>query len=132
MNLVNERIGAETPEKGYFETIKDIFKIPTWVGMMGGKRNKALYFVGYQGDNLLFLDPHYEQEALRLTEGMESKNLDISTYTCTQPKLLDMTQLDTWLGIGFLVKNSEDFSQLKTQLKKLTTKHKEFSLVSFH
>lgn len=33
--------------------------------MLGGKPNFALYFVGYQGNDLIFLDPHFVQESLK-------------------------------------------------------------------
>jgi cysteine protease ATG4 len=34
------------------------------VGILGGKPNFALYFVGYQGNHMIFLDPHFVQDAL--------------------------------------------------------------------
>jgi cysteine protease ATG4 len=39
--------------------------MPQCAGILGGKPNFALYFVGHQGDNLIFLDPHYVQDALK-------------------------------------------------------------------
>lgn len=30
-----------------------------FMGAMGGKPGQALYFVGLQGDELIFLDPHF-------------------------------------------------------------------------
>lgn len=93
---------------------------------MGGKKNKALYFVGYQEDSLLFLDPHYEQESIEKTSWEDP---DVESYSCKMPKTLDMRHLDTCLGVGFYVKNSEDFDMLKRQLKSLKKKHKEYNLI---
>lgn len=34
------------------------------VGAVGGRPNSAFYFLGYQNDKLLYLDPHVTQESL--------------------------------------------------------------------
>lgn len=34
--------------------------------MLGGRKNEALYFIGYRGKQLLHLDPHYTQESVSL------------------------------------------------------------------
>jgi cysteine protease ATG4 len=36
--------------------------MPTSVGIIGGVPSKALYIVGHEGDDLIYLDPHYVQE----------------------------------------------------------------------
>lgn len=41
----------------------DILKIPQFNGMIGGKPSKALYFVGADGEDLIYLDPHYVQSS---------------------------------------------------------------------
>lgn len=39
-------------------------KIKASKGVIGGRPGKALYFVGtYNGDNMIYLDPHYVQPA---------------------------------------------------------------------
>lgn len=37
---------------------------------MGGRPDAALYFVGLQGDELIFLDPHLVQESVNHEEFM--------------------------------------------------------------
>lgn len=32
---------------------------PQFIGMLGGKKDEALYFIGYRGNALIHLDPHY-------------------------------------------------------------------------
>ena len=34
------------------------------MGAVGGRPNSAFYFIGYQNDKLLYLDPHVTQESL--------------------------------------------------------------------
>lgn len=35
-----------------------------FMGAMGGRPGQALYFVGIQGDELIFLDPHLVQDSV--------------------------------------------------------------------
>lgn len=49
------------------------------MGILGGKPNFALYFVGYQGDHLIFLDPHYVQDALKSDKDLQNEELK-NTY----------------------------------------------------
>ena len=52
-------------ESCYVEPIRYIFHWPNIVmGSMGGRPNQALYFVGLQKDELIFMDPHLDQEAV--------------------------------------------------------------------
>jgi cysteine protease ATG4 len=96
---------------------------------MGGKKNKALYFVGYEGNGLIFLDPHYVNDAIQKRDVEE---FDVSSYTCKTPKKLDMSSLDPCLSVGFLVKTADDFISLKNDLKKLKEDFKDASIVSIY
>lgn len=42
----------------------DLLEFKQSIGIIGGKPNKALYFIGREGlDKLIYLDPHYVQES---------------------------------------------------------------------
>lgn len=57
-------LGFQKIDKEYFEPIRFIFHEPNIVmGAMGGRPGQALYFVGLQNSELIFLDPHLVQEA---------------------------------------------------------------------
>jgi hypothetical protein len=62
-------MGFQKIEKEYFDPIRFIFHEPNiMVGAMGGRPGQALYFVGIQNNELLFLDPHLVQEAVTYQE----------------------------------------------------------------
>ena len=41
--------------------IKKFLGLKCSVGIMGGSKSRAYYFVGYTGNSLLYLDPHYSR-----------------------------------------------------------------------
>eukprot|EP01022_Parablepharisma_sp_SALTPOND_P014094 TRINITY_DN1897_c0_g1_i1.p3 TRINITY_DN1897_c0_g1~~TRINITY_DN1897_c0_g1_i1.p3 ORF type:complete len:483 (+),score=58.05 TRINITY_DN1897_c0_g1_i1:140-1450(+) len=59
--FVSCALGLKSPNPIYLNRLKDLFEFPQLVGIMGGRTNEALFFVGYQEDNFIFLDPHFVQ-----------------------------------------------------------------------
>ena len=39
-----------------------------FLGAIGGKSNKAYYILGYQDDNVLYIDPHFVKESFQSRE----------------------------------------------------------------
>ena len=66
--LVSTRLGLKKPNQALGESIKQCFRFPQSCGIIGGKPNFAMYFVGYQGDRLILLDPHTVQDAVERSE----------------------------------------------------------------
>jgi len=58
--ILPTRLGVKGIEKCYFNALKYCFTKfnNLFMGAMGGRPGQALYFVGLQGDELIFLDPH--------------------------------------------------------------------------
>eukprot|EP01035_Chromulina_nebulosa_P028014 gene28014-36912_t len=56
--LVPLRLGISSVNQEYHEEIKGFLRSPYSVGIIGGRPQHAIYFVGYKGDELLGLDPH--------------------------------------------------------------------------
>ena len=40
-----------------------MMEVKTFKGVIGGKPQKALYFLGLHNDEFIYLDPHYVQSA---------------------------------------------------------------------
>eukprot|EP00826_Nyctotherus_ovalis_P045639 TRINITY_DN5072_c0_g2_i2.p1 TRINITY_DN5072_c0_g2~~TRINITY_DN5072_c0_g2_i2.p1 ORF type:complete len:402 (-),score=79.18 TRINITY_DN5072_c0_g2_i2:106-1311(-) len=60
-------LGMKTPSRQHLKRLQELFAFPQLVGLMGGRKNEALFFVGYQDDDLIFLDPHFVQVSLKNT-----------------------------------------------------------------
>lgn len=46
----------------YVPQLQTVLTWPHSIGIVGGRPSSSLYFVGCQGDNVLFLDPHDTQQ----------------------------------------------------------------------
>jgi len=111
--MLNLRLGMAGVDPEYFELIKSCLRQPQCVGILGGKPNFALYFVGFQGDELIFLDPHYVQDSLAHLRYVNITEL-AETYRSRKPKKIQLSALDPCIGIGFLLKNGEDLRDLES------------------
>jgi cysteine protease ATG4 len=68
--LINILLGLDQLNPLYHPLIKVVkfnqkcFDLPSFVGIGGGRPNSSLYFIGYQGDHLIYLDPHYMRQSI--------------------------------------------------------------------
>ena len=60
--LVPVRLGSESRLNPlYGSCIQALLADPTCIGIIGGRPKHSLYFVGFQDENLIHLDPHLVQ-----------------------------------------------------------------------
>ncbi|KAJ1668010.1 hypothetical protein EV178_000944 [Coemansia sp. RSA 1646] len=72
--LVPVRLGLSRLNLGYIPKIKTLFQIPQSVGLVGGKPSRSFYFIGRQGDNLFYLDPHVTRQHVPLSRSGNGEN----------------------------------------------------------
>ena len=105
--FVSVRLGVDTIQNDYFDSIKKLFECKQFLGFMGGKINSASYFFGYSGEDLLFLDPHYNQESIN---DLDEQNL--MTYIDKIVYKLPFKSLQCAFTIGFLFRDLKEFREL--------------------
>ena len=113
--FVGFRLGINRVNPEYHEVIKKIMKFPSFIGMSGGQGDGALYFIGYQGNKLIFLDPHVTQVAIPQIENIWVEHMSFHYPT---PLLLPMSKLNTCFSLGFCVRNKEEYMQFVEDMKK--------------
>lgn len=61
--LIPRRLGVSKLNPTFVPHLKATFRNPYSVGFIGGKPKASLYFVAYQDDDMLYLDPHIVRSA---------------------------------------------------------------------
>jgi hypothetical protein len=63
--LVSTQLGLSEIPSSYYPSLASLFKIKSFSGAVGGRPNKAYYFVGLNDiqdrERLIYLDPHFVQ-----------------------------------------------------------------------
>lgn len=111
--FVSVRIGLQNIDKEYLNasSIEKIFNIKNNLGIIGGKPNKAFYFIGLCDEGLMYLDPHINQEAIK-----DKNNLRIDTnfftYKVRNIYSIKINQLSPCFTLGFIFKNLDEYENL--------------------
>ncbi|KAM9248862.1 cysteine protease ATG4B isoform 1-T1 [Dugong dugon] len=116
--LIPLRLGLTDINAAYVETLKHCFRMPQSLGVIGGKPNSAHYFIGYVGEELIYLDPHTTQPAVELTGGC---SIPDDSFHCQHPPCrMNIAELDPSVAVGFFCKTEEDFNDWCQQVRKLS------------
>ncbi|KAJ1349329.1 hypothetical protein KIN20_004828 [Parelaphostrongylus tenuis] len=140
--LVPLRLGLTSINRCYLPAIEEFFKLDSCVGIIGGRPNHALYFIGIAGDKLIYLDPHYcrpsvhkkcggsgciedgfdslEEEGVPRSvpaEGINS-HLDDTSFHCKMLLHMSYDQVDPSMALAFFCESASAFKRLTNDLKK--------------
>lgn len=77
--LIPMRLGAGTLiEADHLPTLLKLLEDPLCVGLIGGRPRHSVYVAGVQSDHLIYLDPHFCQEAVDFAALSEDDEFDES------------------------------------------------------
>uniref|UniRef100_A0A673ZAL1 Cysteine protease n=1 Tax=Salmo trutta TaxID=8032 RepID=A0A673ZAL1_SALTR len=95
------RMGINRINPVYIQALKECFKMPQSCGVLGGKPNLAYYFIGFVGEELIYLDPHTTQSA---GEAEAGSGVDDQSYHCLRsPRRMKITNLDPSVALTHVV-----------------------------
>ena len=111
--FISLRLGLYNLDPSFYDFIPLIFsKFRNNFGFVGGKKDRAYYFIGVQGDNkLIFVDPHLNQQ---MNNDFEK---DYESYYTENLYLLDIKELTSSFTFAIGIFNSNHFSQFIEDLK---------------
>ncbi|XP_050713905.1 cysteine protease ATG4D-like isoform X2 [Eriocheir sinensis] len=115
--MVPVRLGGETLNPIYAPCIYSLFTHDLCVGIIGGRPKHSLYFVGFQEESLIHLDPHLCQDAVAVTQAVFSP----SSYHCSSPRKMALSRMDPSATLGFYCQTRTQFLQLMEELPELLT-----------
>ncbi|XP_038858947.1 cysteine protease ATG4B isoform X1 [Salvelinus namaycush] len=116
--LIPLRLGLSDINEAYIETLKQCFQLPQSLGVIGGKPNHAHYFIGYVGEELIYLDPHTTQPAV---EPCEDSQVPDDTYHCQHPPCrMHICEIDPSIAVGFFCRTEDDFDDWCMRFRKLS------------
>ena len=78
---------GDSLNSAYWPLLQELFHADNCVGIIGGKPRHSLYFVGYQKEKLLYLDPHFCQSSV----DMRATYFPTDSFRCSYPRLGQLT-----------------------------------------
>jgi cysteine protease ATG4 len=118
MLVVVARLGVQQPNPEYKPMFNEIIGLKQSIGLIGGKPGKALYLIGMDGNEYIYLDPHYVQPSSN-RKNMESL---MRTYFCDSYRTIKYESLDPSVGLGFYIGGIGDLQDFIMDMETLRKK----------
>ncbi|XP_068549684.1 cysteine protease ATG4A-like [Anas acuta] len=125
--IIPLRLGINHINPVYIDAFKECFKMPQSLGALGGKPNNAYYFIGFLGNELIYLDPHTTQS---FVDSEENGPVDDESFHCQEaPHRMKIMNLDPSVALGFFCKEECDFDNRCSLVQKEILKQQSLRML---
>lgn len=107
--LIPLRLGQDKLNPIYGECIKAMLSLEWCIGIIGGRPKHSLYFIGYQEDKLIHLDPHYCQDVV----DVNMENFPLSSFHCRSARKMKISKMDPSCCIGFYIPSRTEYDRFQ-------------------
>ena len=107
--------------------LAELFEFPQMAGIVGGKPNASLFFVGVQDEQVLYLDPHAVQPSVA---DMGPDWTDVSSFHTSQLQKMSCREMDPCLAVAFCCATAAEFDDLCSRLSEIERKHPSSHVIS--
>ncbi|XP_055642753.1 cysteine protease ATG4B [Toxorhynchites rutilus septentrionalis] len=111
--IIPLRLGLNEINPIYVAGLKKCFELEGNCGMIGGRPNQALYFIGYVGNEALYLDPHTVQRSGSVgnKSSQDEQELD-ETFHQKYARRINFKAMDPSLAVCFFCATRKSFDDL--------------------
>ena len=106
--FVSCRQGLYYLDQTKYEQILEIFDCPSNIGIIGGKKSRAFYFIGKSKNNLIFLDPHHVQNNINF-EDFIMKGKDKETFRPIDTYYMKINDMSPSFSLGYVFNSNKEF-----------------------
>lgn len=116
--IVPLRLGLNELNPIYIDGLKKCLELDATLGIIGGRPNQALYFIGYVDDDILYLDPHTCQRSGSVGSKESQTEIEMDeTYHHRFAGRMTFASMDPSIAVAFLCKTKQQFHQLIEELE---------------
>jgi len=113
--IIPMRLGGESVNAAYVPYLKTLLNMPQCIGIIGGKPKHSVYFIGWQDDKLIYLDPHCCQEFV----DVHVPDFPLQTFHCHSPRKMSFSKMDPSCAIAFYCKTRSDLNKFLHEVHKI-------------
>lgn len=107
--LIPLRLGSDRLNVCYEACLKGLLSLDQCIGIIGGKPKHSLYFVGWQDDYLIHLDPHHNQDMVDVL----ASGFSLKSFHCREIRKTSVKRMDPSCCVGFYLRSRSDLDELQ-------------------